>query len=173
MKVVNRVYKGYLWEPISFENLEKLCVNSKVSFKIFRGRPRMFKIRCDITILIFSNGRFRVMGLCTEESVEKTLQTLLHLYWWDYVLEFQTCTVTFQVDSIPPMFVEYAGNDVRYDGELFPSIHICKWTTVHANLFVSGKVVVLGRDAWLKAFEIRDWLNDVIGRMTLYKTCST
>ena len=49
-------------------------------------------------------------------------------------------------------------NIILYEPELFTAIQLKLWNDVHVNLFFTGNVVVLGRKAQQRAFEVQRWL---------------
>lgn len=54
-----------------------------------------------------------------------------------------------------------------FEGELFPSLTVSHFAPLHINVFSTGKVVVLGRNAADRAHEIYLWLCTFIEQ---YKT---
>ena len=47
---------------------------------------------------------------------------------------------------------------IIYEPELFTAIYLKRWSDVHVNLFLTGNVIVLGRKAHERAFEVQRWL---------------
>ena len=48
--------------------------------------------------------------------------------------------------------------NVTFEPEIFPALSIHYWKPIHVNVFSTGKVIVLGRDAYFYLTEIYDWI---------------
>ena len=59
--------------------------------------------------------------------------------------------------------VHFIPNSI-FEPELFPSLTFDKFKPLHVNLFSTGKVVVLGRNALCMKVEIEDWLNEFLNK---------
>ena len=112
------------------------------------------------TFLLFSTGQFRLMGSLIDESILSKLDCI-----YSEIVVQPKCvsqTVCLQLNQCVNLhkFNHHFENckDILYLPEIFPAIRLFLWKPLHVNLFSSGKVIVLGQDAYEKCDEILDWL---------------
>ena len=183
IQVVNSIFRGRLGTNLDLKDIQKR-LDGDYSNKLYMGRPHMLRIRHGkTTLLLFPTGRFRIMGgeLATPELAIRWLQKLSPSKWTgvdeavvaDMGLLLQSCTVKFKVKSeCVSIILKRYTNVISYEPELFSAgIHLKRWNDVHVNLFFSGNVIVLGRKAYQRAFEVRQWLEH-IGQQPIPKLAS-
>ena len=159
VKVVNQIHIACLDTKVNLPNLyEKLVKHYDA--KLYSQRPRMLRIRYEqLTILIFGTGKVRFMGKPREEYELVLLfskLTDMDLTCMKLINE----TVTFQLDiPYPVNLLKYAHtypHIFTFEPELFIGMHISYFKHVHVNMFSTGKVVILGRDAQTTAQQVID-----------------
>ena len=160
MEVVNRVYRGKMNSP-DFEAIIHQCKTLNLSYKFYFGRPTMLSIKLKPkgTVIFFRTGKFRVMGLLNYSKAKDIIQTLVPHFLSG--LELQTETVKFKVPPVHYNFHRRYDEQILFEPEIFPAIHLKQWKDVHVNLFHSGQVIVLGKHALERAHEVKDWLDMV------------
>ena len=162
IQVTNRVFKGSLGHSPDYLELEAMCVLLELVYQHYKGRPTMFVINMvKCKVLIFSSGRFRIMGKVNEEEARDTLVVLG--FDRTLCLQLQTETAKFYTLPVTLLFVYRHGRDVFYEGELFPAIQIRRWKNHFVNLFFTGSVVIMGPQASLIAPQVKFWLIKEIG----------
>ena len=73
-------------------------------------------------------------------------------------LSTQTVSFKLNIDHINLHYAtKYLPNSM-FEAELFPALSINLWKPLHVNVFANGKVVILGKDALCKMYEIENWL---------------
>lgn len=159
MKLVNRVYRGEI-SAVDFLDIEKRCIAHHFLLRYYSHRPTMLKISLKPkgTLLIFTTGKFRVMGMIDPNAVSQCLEQVTGQ---PQTFLLQTDTVTLLSRPIKYTILKRHCPYLTYEPELFPAIHIRKWPDVHVNLFHSGQVVILGRQALLRAREVQQWLDSL------------
>lgn len=176
IRIVNGVYRGLIGESVNLREIEKDLI-TKNAFKItlYQRRPNMLCIKCEGGCLtLFSTGRFRIMG-------KPNTTSRLALFWNDYAsqrwgnknftlphLTLQTQTLNFKVSSdTAQQLLLHHSHEIHYEPELFTAIRILKWSDIHVNLFFTGNVIILGRNAYKHACEVKCWLENDVGTNTV------
>ena len=150
VKVVNQIHIASLTTMVNLEVLYEQLVKD-YDVKLYVQRPRMLRIRYDqVTILIFPNGKVRFMGKPHEEFELVLLFskiTDMDLDWMKLISE----TITLKLDvSCPINLLDYAHTHPHlftFEPELFIGMHVSYFKHAHVNIFSTGKVVILGRNA--------------------------
>ena len=148
--VVNANFKGDYGKPINLHKLHKRVVNSKLQYAPFQLVIRDLKG----TIIVFSNGKFRVMG-CIDE-LEASFMPFAYLQkikrrpmnkfplitLQSYTLK---CNLGFKVD-LPKLSAALLTAEVPYvyEPELFPALLLKKYKPISMNIFSTGTVMVCG-----------------------------
>lgn len=75
-------------------------------------------------------------------------------------LSLSTQTITFKLDLPIINLLKVSQNNPHciFEGEIFPALSINLWNPIHVNVFSSGKVVVLGKNALNMKDCIEKWL---------------
>lgn len=118
------------------------------------------------SFILFASGQCRVMGKITYDDACCFIQNIHYIYSdISNVLHLVSQTVVFKLeDNLCPVnlyhLISEYNNDVnvRFEGEIFPAISLHYWNPVHVNLFASGKVVILGKNALVLKETIHDWI---------------
>jgi len=135
--------------------------------KLTKTKPIQIIIRLHAcTILLFRYGQFRIMGHVNFNVVKFLTNILQPIYKCIQIpISYVSETVVFQLDKcLIPVNLYHMNfafkNDynIQFEPELFPALTIHYWKPIHVNLFSSGKVIVLGKDAMTKCTEIYEWL---------------
>jgi len=108
-----------------------------------------------------------MMGKLSFETAVSTIDSLSDIYLFiDEPLHLVSQTVVFNLDKvyIPPNLYKIAhelntDRNVLYEPEIFPALSLYHFKPIHINVFTSGKVVVLGKDALQSAHHIKNWLH--------------
>jgi len=166
----NQVYRGMFNLPdnIDFNRLITTSPanhSADMTFKLYTTKPRMHLIKsCSgkWTVLLFSTGRFRVMGPNTGDSLDSIiLQILLLLPTGSLLCEYpslQTETFTFTLGRLINLYLVNQKKQpcpwIIYEAELFPAMKVLYWSPINVNVFHTGKVVVMGATS-------RNLVNDI------------
>ena len=147
MEVVNIVYRGDLERNIDLPLLHKNLTGSV----LYTHKPNMVVLKdTESTIMIFSSGKFRIMGLVDElDATCKVYGVFAKLGFEFPNITLQTMTVKLKLNPVNL----YAVSDKiksKLDLEIFPALMITKYKPVSVNLFASGAVVICG----VKSFDI-------------------
>lgn len=141
MKLVNTVFKGTLRRmPENFE------------FRLREKLPRMMVSKSNgVTLLIFNNLKFRIMGKITYKQARQLLP-IAKIY-------LQTRTYTHELPKSINLyhFSPPAEYKFLYEPELFNSFLLRIPGGGAMNLFASGKVVLMGKlkpNQWCKHLRI-------------------
>lgn len=150
--ITDTLYDLYLWISLFYDNT------------VYSGkRPQQLIIKQKTcTVLIFGSGKVRIMGrACIEEAqcifdnliciLDVSVIESLYKVSETVVLNLNKTNINFykSISHLQPCTLEL---------ELFPALSLERWKPLHVNLFSTGKVVILGREAMNKKDEIRDWL---------------
>ncbi len=147
--VVNQIYTGAIDGRIDLEKLKK---QSGDIAKLYPCRPRMLRYRQEnITILIFNTGKVRFMGRpCEEYELELLFNDLTGLVVKN--IKKVSETIVLQLDNISTPINLHAiavkhPDKFTFEPEIFIGLHLTCIKDVHVNIFSSGKVVLLGKQA--------------------------
>ena len=170
--IVNRVFRGSLAMPVDLKSIcdsDNLKLGATENAHVFTCRPKMLRIRRlpkGATVLLFNSGRFRIMGGAIEsvEAAQEWMEKLFPNFTMETLpfLQTQTCKfeVPFQCANI--VFKKYP-DLIFYEPEIFTAaMKLIRWSDVHVNLFFSGKVMILGRKSYERAFEVKAWLLQIL-----------
>ena len=132
------------------------------------NKPHQVVIKLpNCTFLLFSTGAFRFMGKGNFNTVQYYLTNILeHLSTYIIApLSCSTQTISFQLNTTQINLHQFVKRvpHCLFEVELFPAVTIDVWYPLHVNVFATGKVVVLGKNALCKKCEIENWLNKHIG----------
>lgn len=118
------------------------------------------------TMLLFNSGNLRIMGKASYANASFILSCISFIY--SDITTSLSCvsqTVVFQVPTLLCPIPLYTFKNafpnelaVQYEPELFTALSIKYWKPIHVNLFSTGKVVVLGKDALKYKSDIDEWL---------------
>lgn len=148
----------------TFLNLQCLYHNIRITCTL----PKQIIIRLShYSILIFTTGQCRIMGRLSLEEAQATIDSLSSIYTCIIdPLHMTSQTIVFNLDLyyVPINLYKIAhefSNDknVQFEPEIFPALSLYHFKPLHVNVFTSGKVVVLGKEALLSGQSIKDWLH--------------
>ena len=127
------------------------------------SRPRQVVIKFDnCTFLLFGTGVFRFMGKADYFTVSNLLDDIIKNLDTYVItpLSVSTQTIAFKlnVHELNLHVIAQTVPNISFEAELFPAISLNFWYPLHVNVFSSGKVVVLGKDALQKKCEIEEWI---------------
>jgi len=134
-----------------------------ITKKLYPNIPRMIRIRYKnkFTILIFNNGKIRVMGNCNEWTIEELNNIISSLLYRPINLVHISDTVVFSMLTNVNLYNFSKLNSnckLLHEAELFPAISLLEWRPTFVNLFYTGKVIVLGKNAKSLVNIIHDWI---------------
>ena len=141
MEVVNAVYCGELGTRVNLCELHNSLPNSK----LYTHRPCMVLLKDDdATIMIFSSGKFRIMGMVDELDATFRVCSVFSKVGYEFpTIKLQTMTVKFHLH--PVNLTDLAKMiDSNLELELFPALLIKKYKPISVNVFASGAVVICG-----------------------------
>ena len=156
--VCNAHFKGDMKRRI---NLKKL--RDKVPNSVLHMKPRQLVIKDLLrgSIIIFSSGKFRVMG-CIDE-----LDATFFVYEYTTkinddelpTIQLQSytakCDIGFAV-NLTKLATSSSSLDYIYEPELFPALRICSFKPLCVNVFATGKIMVCGLREPEQLYSIRD-----------------
>lgn len=168
LRTVNRVYTGSSVE-LATRTLSAISLHCQKhgynNIRLYSKRPYMLRIRYEKnTVLIFSNGKLRLMGagFSNLDCAKSTVANMLHIH--DVTLEHVSSTVCLRLDLTANIdlfkFAQQYWRDMNvvFEPEIFPAIQLTKWKGVNANLFHTGSIVIMGRNAETLTTTIIDWI---------------
>ena len=168
LTVVMSVYRGELPEQPNFTDLKEKCKRENIYFKEHTSRPRMVCIKLNymnnkMTLIMFHSTRFRLMGPFRSKAIAYlAVNDFLRIQPISLKLQTQTCR--FRINALQPhdeqRFLTH-DKECRWLPELFTAIEFLRWSPIHVNLFFTGSVIILGKEAYEKAPEIRKYLEDL------------
>ena len=126
-------------------------------------RPHQIVIKLGFcSVLIFNTSKIRFMGKATFESVQSTLDFITSILDSHVVVPLckVTETVVFKLNksNINLYKLVFNAQPCVLELELFPALSLNLWKPLHVNVFSTGKVVLLGKNALDKKDEIEKWL---------------
>lgn len=105
------------------------------------------------------------MGKCTSvDCFIYQLTSNLHTFIID-VPFIVSQTVVYNFYTVTSINLHLLVNKIptaMFECELFPALTISQFAPLHVNLFSTGKIVILGKDALDKCKTIINWLNKYI-----------
>lgn len=118
------------------------------------------------SLVLFNSGQLRIMGKATYNIAYSFLKSIKLIYSHVITdLHLTSQTVVFKLmNSLCPInlitFVKEYSDDVniKLNSELFPAVSLHHWKPIHVNLFSSGKIVVLGKNALQMIPLIDEWI---------------
>lgn len=132
------------------------------------SQPQQIVIHFDLcTLLLFHSGNCRIMGKASSlDDVSCILNFLVDLLHTSIIspLTLVSQTVVFKLNVVNVnlhKLVRIIPNSI-FEPELFPSLSIDAFKPLHVNLFSSGKVVILGKDALSRKLQVETWLTDFV-----------
>jgi TATA-box binding protein (TBP) (component of TFIID and TFIIIB) len=145
MKIVCKILHGQLIAPhgeiISLENL------SPFAHVFYQHKPRMLKYhQNEITLLIFTSLRFRLMG--KGDAHMQVVEDFLHLLPWNMCVSTRiqvNMTVTHKLEQNVNLH-KLLHNNNRFSAELelFPAAKFIHNGSEHVNIFHTGRIVITG-----------------------------
>jgi len=140
LKIVNKVQ--IFRSNLTFALAEEIFDNCKV----YVGRPTMIKVRISKnTLLIFKNGRCRIMGDALEQNdILSTLPFMIH--------DCKITTMTFVYDLNRKINCYKLSGMFHFE----PEIIVAAYAKMpeHINVFPSGNIVMLGLKSEQRAYDI-------------------
>src|SRR5438552_1279282 len=138
--VVNVNYCGKLKQPINLKSLN-------VPNSILHVRPHQLVIKTSKgTLILFSSGRFRVMG-CVD-AVEASCLAFKYTFLIDSndipEIYSQSYTSTVKLGYKINLHALSQCDDTFYEPELFAAVRMLKYNPVSVNVFSSGSIVACG-----------------------------
>lgn len=164
--LTNSIFKGKIALDYSLTATCMLLSNylSNVCHITYQRRaPHQIVVRySSFSFLLFSSGNFRFMGRLTHNHACDTLDSIIT------VLNTRIINHPIAVSHTLTFNLGYTLNlsnvanhitDCTYEPELFPALSINAYKPTHINIFSTGKVVVLGKQALDLQQEIKDYLH--------------
>ena len=155
--VCNANFKGDFNKNINLIKLSQHILNSKLCLKPFQLVIKDPKG----TLLLFSNGKFRIMG-CIDEleasflplSYIEKVYTNLSISFPSIILQSYTlkCDLGFHV-NLEKMRINVP---CIYEPELFPALRIKQYMPISVNIFATGKVIVCGLKEPNEMYDIQE-----------------
>ena len=142
MEVVNAVYRGELEEMVNLSQVHKNLPNSILHTNKI---PMIVLKDNEATIMLFSSGKFRIMGSMVDE-----LEATCKVYGVFSKLGLEVSFVTLQTMTVKlklgPINLYLLSNLIqsRLDLEIFPSLMVTKYKPVSVNVFATGSVMICG-----------------------------
>lgn len=146
-----------------YEYLKTYCTCISYSVR----KPHQIVIRFNsCTFLLFSSGTCRIMGKASINIADANLNYIVDLLHTFIILPLScvTQTVVFKL-NVAHINLHKAVNIIpnsMFEAELFPSLVLNHFKPLHVNVFATGKVVVLGKNALCMKSEIENWLNGFV-----------
>lgn len=123
------------------------------------------------TLVLFNSGQFRIMGKVDFDDACTIIISSINYIYSDIITPLHLATQT-GVFKLPNSFCpinlhriakEYVNDvNVRFEPEIFPAVSLHYWKPVHVNVFSTGKIVVLGKNAIDSIHDIYNWLEMAI-----------
>ena len=167
-KVVNRIYCGEIekFAKLSLADVNKYLRGYGICTRLYTPKPYMIRIRSEnMTILLFTGGRFRCMGQCEEtcDLMQLKLYSMLKLLCcYKISISHVSSTLSTKIPKDLILLEEFAIRNAQsgliYEMELFPALQLRMWSGVHVNIFQSGSIVILGKNAESLYSTILDWI---------------
>lgn len=171
-QVVNTVHRGKLQLLFDLHTCAlHLEASGLTNVEYHAKLPAQIVVRVhelDFTFILFGSGQFRIMGASASASaIDDLLSRIKSIY--TYILLYPYISSETVVLQLHPLYVpinlvklaESCSTDmnVSYEPELFPAIALKHWKPAHVNVFSTGKVVVLGKDASTILGQVEDFLS--------------
>lgn len=148
-----------------YNNLcNRLIYEKDIQINHYSSRPFQIRIRIkdQFTILIFNNGKIRLMGKhINKNKAEDILNRSLNLV---HVSD----TIKFKLTDHINIYNHINKVGIIYEPEIFPSCNINLWPNIHVNVFHTGYVTILGKnsiklvsiifDKLINLFEIKHYM---------------
>jgi TATA-box binding protein (TBP) (component of TFIID and TFIIIB) len=149
---------------ITFSRLQKTYRKSTIiSTKLYFPSPKMIRLRVEsFTILIFNNGKIRVMGNVGAHTIDSLNALCAYILERKVNLNHISDTIIISLDrpincySFAQQYSSYT--KILYETELFPALSILEFAPTHVNVFHTGKIVILGKEAQNQSLTIKNWL---------------
>ena len=167
-KVVNRIYCGDIekFAKLSLADVNKYLRGYGIFTQLYTPKPYMIRIRYKkMTILLFTGGRFRCMGQCEEtcDLMRLKLYSILKvLCCYKISINHISSTLSTKIPKDLISLKDFAQRNAQpgllYELELFPALQLRIWPGVHVNIFQTGSIVILGKNAESLYSTILDWI---------------
>ena len=169
--VVNRIYTGHSSE---LKHVKLECIYSRLKTAgynpcLYTARPFMIRLRCEKnTILIFSKGKIRLMGVGFDsvEHAEVICTNLLMVNSVQLQLVSSTVRVRLPITNHINLITfarRYSGLiSLIYEPEIFPAVQLTEWNGVNVNLFHTGSLIIMGRNAEILSDYIESWFHSIL-----------
>lgn len=164
---MNSIYRGKLKLLHDLQTCYCKLLPHFSNITLLKKLPLQIIIRFEKgTLLLFSGGQFRFMGKISHNFTIDIIKHINYIYS-DVIMPpyLVSQTVVFKVlDECCPLNLHHIASIfkddkyVRFENELFPALSLYYWKPVHVNVFSTGKVVVLGKDAVKLLSYIDTWL---------------
>ena len=121
----------------------------------------------NLCFILFNSGQCRVMGKSTFTNCVVLFDHIVNILSCNIItpLHVVSYTLTHQLPlKYCPlnlhMLIKKFDTDtqVHFEPELFPALYITKWTNCHVNVFSTGKIIVLGKNATVHLDSIYKWI---------------
>lgn len=168
-KVVNQVFKGHIKLFCSLFDCYCLLQVFFDSIKYLKRYPTQIVIRIKnkFTCLIFTSGHIRFMGNCDLGSCNEFLNYIDFIHT-SVITPLHKVSETICINTKRSInlfdFVSKhcCSSLVKFEPEIFPAVSLHFWSPIHVNVFHTGKIIVLGKDASLFVPQIIDYINKTI-----------
>ena len=165
LKIVNTVWKGDVFSPISLDKLNIACEYGVTTVKHQKTQPEQYIIKFDnaSTMLIFKSGKFRVMGKGDQSAAILNILGVVCLFT-DAIpsISLQTMTGVYGYNRKINLSKLVEAADGFLDLENFPAVQIRKFKPIHVNVFSSGCVTICGLKDIDNGNIIKNYLDSII-----------
>lgn len=147
LKIVNTVWRGDVFVPISLDKLNIPCECGILNVKHQLNQPEQYIIKFDnnSTMLIFKTGKFRLMGNGDPlGAILNILYVIANFTKITPLVTMQTMTAVYGYGQRINLRKLSEATESLLDLEHFPAVQIRTFKPVHVNVFSSGCVTICG-----------------------------
>src|SRR5713101_2842653 len=169
MTCVNQVFRGTFSLPanMKFHEIIQPVSHPGIINHYHSSRPHMHSLKWKgkWTLLLFSSGKFRIMGPIM--NVDAVIDFILGLLPRRTSLSespvLRTETFTFSIGRSINLYLFKKSNQadrlIQYEPELFSALRLLYWSPINVNVFHTGKIVVMGAKSRELLPTIYDYVN--------------
>src|SRR5271167_1149849 len=167
--VVNSVWHGVMMKPVDLSKLQRLCsaLEPVRSTTLQTTQPVQLVIRFvnGGTMLVFTSGKFRVMGRIDDLDAHFNAYCITLLYDDIPDIKLQTMTACFTYPHRINLPLLADNIESQYSAERFPAVHVRKYKPINVNVFASGKVGIMGLRDDTSAINIEHELTSLLNSL--------
>src|SRR3981189_3747100 len=144
LKIVNTVWKGDVFSPITLDTLNITCDRGVTEVKHQKTQPEQYIVKFDnnSTMLIFKSGKFRVMGNGDPPAAILNILSVVGQFIDDIPLvTMQTMTGVYGYVQKLHMIKYAIATESLLDFQNFPAVQIKKFKPVHVNVMNTDSVI--------------------------------